>query len=103
MDRQSVQPRRFLPLKDFVASVPASMSKVRRMIKRGRLEYAQPNGPGTDIYIPEDAFERLVVMPQLAGRSGEVSTEATSEAEDKHKNHPAPRSTWRKRLRAKSK
>ena len=61
MERQSEQPRRLLPLKEFVATVAASMSKVRRMIKKGRLEYAQPDGPGTDIYIPEDAFERLIV------------------------------------------
>ena len=39
------------------------MSKVRRLIKEGRLEYAQPAGPGTDIYVPEDAFERLVIKP----------------------------------------
>lgn len=101
MDSQSEQPRRFLPLKDFVATVPASESSVRRMIKQGRLEYAQPGGPGSDIYIPVDAFERLVVKPQFPGRSGEVTSEAASEKEDKYKNHPTPRSTWRKRLRAK--
>ena len=96
MERQSEPPRRFLTLKDFVASVPASTSKVRRMIKNGHLEYAQPDGPGTDIYIPEDAFERLVNKPlKTESICGAPATKAKEKTTQKSRSGPQPKWTQR--------
>lgn len=89
MERQFNQPRRFLPLKEFVASVPASMSTVRRWIKKGRLEHVQPDGPGTDIYIPDDAFERLV--RKATEQISEQSSQAISQPS---RRRSGPRPQW---------
>ncbi len=94
MERQSEQPRRLLALKDFVATVPASMSKVRRMIKKGRLEYAQPDGPGTDIYIPEDAFERLLVGAKHTQPVPTEEPNQTAKGTKKPEPHPRRRPNW---------
>ncbi len=44
MEHHRERLRRFLPRKDLVTSVPAAWSKLRRRIKKGRLEDTRPAG-----------------------------------------------------------
>ncbi len=80
-------PRRFLDLLDFVKSVPASASKVRRLVRGGLVEHTQPEGPRSAIYLPENAFERLACNTT----SAKTRPEGSQQHQRTRRSGPRPR------------
>ena len=87
-------PRRWLSLNDFVDTVPVSMSTLRRYIRKQLIEHTQPGGPGTAIYVPEDAFEQLSVPPACDPSSPPTSDQLKSKSTDSGKKLSGPSPKW---------
>ncbi|WP_197527391.1 helix-turn-helix domain-containing protein [Pirellulimonas nuda] len=81
--------RGFESVDDCARRAGVSSTAVRRWIRRGQIDFAQPGGPGSRLLIPLDALDGLI------SRAPAASTSAASPASE-HKSTPAgPRPAWR--------
>lgn len=91
----------YLKLKEFLARNPAILPRTfSRWKKRGLIDFIQPGGANTAIFVPVDALER---MEQRAAGSGQ-SIESTSE-QKRQTEEPKPvrQPDWIKRIKPKRK
>ena len=98
MDAEA-KPTQYLVLNEFLARNPCINQRTfTRWKKRGLIDFIQPGGPNTRIYVPVDALERIEQSNNKASQSGgskanSVEVEASTSS---RLSGPVPR--WKKKL-----
>ncbi|MAT14404.1 MAG: hypothetical protein CMJ46_03950 [Planctomyces sp.] len=72
MTTQTKSPVKLLTIKEFASQNPVSEASLRRMIERKQIAHIQPGGPGSKIFIPIDAFDRLLENQRQESASASV-------------------------------
>ena len=106
MDAEA-KPTQYLVLNEFLARNPCINRRTfTRWKKRGLIDFIQPGGPNTRIYVPVDALDRIERSNIKASQSGggkdnsaKVETEPLREVEASTPSRlSGPSPQWKKKL-----
>ena len=98
MDAEA-KPTQYLELNEFLARNPCLNRRTfTRWKKRGLIDFIQPGGPNTKIYVPIDALERIERSNNKASQSGSSKANSVEVEASKPSRLSGPAPQWKKKL-----